>query len=84
MSELMMTREETKRALLQKWSDTSVPVADLAAEQITKLEAENKRLREALTRINRRASPNPERTFDMASFDLMWITDEARAALEQS
>jgi len=38
-------------------------------------------MRVSLEKINRRASPSAERTFDQAIRDLEWITAEARAAL---
>lgn len=38
-------------------------------------------LREALERINRKASPDPERTMSEASNDLYWCACEARLAL---
>ncbi len=48
---------------------------------IEKLEAENDRLREALKTINRIASPNPQRSFEVAISNLDFITDHARWAL---
>jgi hypothetical protein len=39
---------------------------------------------EALERINRMASPSPDRTFDQASRDLEFITDIARAAIAKA
>lgn len=43
--------------------------------------SEGERMREALERINRRASPSPDRTFDVTIRDLEWVTAEARQAL---
>lgn len=43
--------------------------------------AENKRLREALENINRKASPNPERKNYELSEDLYWCACEARLGL---
>ena len=52
------------------------------ADRIAALEAEVARLRGALVNINRKASPDPERTMSEASNDLYWCACEARLALE--
>ena len=51
------------------------------ARRVEVLERENARLRAGLTSINRKASPDPERTMSEASNDLYWCACEARAAL---
>jgi hypothetical protein len=51
--------------------------------RIAELEAEVARLRRALENINRKASPDPERTMSEASNDLYWCACEARAAVQR-
>ncbi len=47
------------------------------------LRAKLERAKGTLECINKRASPNPERTFDKAIWDLSWITDTARNVLSE-
>ena len=54
----------------------------IEAREVEGLRAEVARLRGHLSNINRKASPDPERTMSEASNDLYWCACEARAALE--
>ena len=51
--------------------------------ELAATKARGDRLAEALTNINRKASPDPERTMSEASNDLYWCACEARQALTE-
>lgn len=55
--------------------------SESARAEILAMMDERDRLREALQTINRKASPDPERTMSEASNDLYWCACYARAAL---
>jgi len=52
-----------------------------AADTIEQLRARIAELEDALTAINRKASPDPERTMSEASNDLYWCACESRRVL---
>jgi hypothetical protein len=58
--------------------------AQRAEQECAELREEIARLREALKTINRKASPDPERTMSEASNDLYWCSCHARAALGEN
>ena len=57
------------------------PDGPAAVAEIERLEAHEAKLAQALKNINHVASPNGERTFDKAIYDIDWIASEARLAL---
>ncbi len=54
---------------------------DAQADRIEALSADNARKDEALTNINRRASPDSDRSLEDCGDELYWVACEARKAL---
>lgn len=69
------------RALRSYHADEIEASLVAAAREVEVLRGEVTRLRGHLANINRKASPDPERTMSEASNDLYWCACEARAAL---
>ena len=77
------TLEDAKAYAKLAYISRAKEVIDLAElSRLCVSREEFERLKTALENINRKASPDPERTMGEASNDLYWCACEARAALK--
>ena len=80
-AELAAAQQQVKGALVMH--DALSEKLENTQAELAAMKARGDRLAEALTNINRKASPDPERTMSEASNDLYWCACEARQALTE-
>ena len=80
-AELAEAQQQVKGALIMH--DALSEKLENTQAELAAMKARGDRLAEALTNINRKASPDPERTMSEASNDLYWCACEARQALTE-